>query len=159
MTRMDERIDVAGALGREELERARERGVRLVIDLREDGEPVPHGLDPWAEQVLATALGLVHRRVPIGPGGGFRAAFAEIDAHVQGASGRVLLHCASGRRAAAAAVAVEGRARGWTVAACAELLRARGFDPAAMPPLGRAVEEYVAHGPANDTVPGEGLGI
>lgn len=159
MIDVDDRICVAGALRREDLARAREAEVVLVIDLREDTEPVPHGLDPRATEALAAALGLSYRRVAMGPGGPFRRAFGEIDALVRAARGRVLVTCASGRRAAAAAVAVLGRAGRWTPASSAEVLCALGFDPAAMPPLGRAVEEYVVHGPIEAHVAGDGLGI
>jgi uncharacterized protein (TIGR01244 family) len=159
MIQVDDGISVAGALGREDLTRAREAGITLVIDLREDSEPVPHGLDPRAAELLATAFGISYRRVPIGPAGPFRIAFGEIAALVRQARGRVLVVCATGRRAAAAAVAVLGRARRWTPAASADALHALGFDVAGMPPLARAVAEYVERGPVGDHVAGDGLGI
>jgi len=159
MTELNDRITVAGALDREDLERARASGVSLVVDLRDDAEPVPHGLDPRSEEILCAALGLAHRRVPMGPADPARRAFAEIDALVRATPGRVLLHCASGRRAAAAVVAMLGRADRWTPAACGGAFRALGFDVDRMPPLGRAVAEYVTRGPADDHVAGCGLGI
>lgn len=159
MIELDESITVWGALERADLETARAGGVTLVVDLREDTEPVPHGLAPSAEAACAGVLGLSHRRVPIGPEGPFRRPFAVVDALVHATCGRVLLHCASGRRAAAAAVAALGRARGWTPAECTRTLRRLGFEVGSMPPLGRAVAEYVARGPADGHVAGGGLGI
>jgi uncharacterized protein (TIGR01244 family) len=159
MTDVNDRISVAGPLDCEDLRQARAAGIALVVDLRDDAEPVSHGLDPRSEAVVAAAIGLPHRRVPMGVGEPSRRAFAEIEAIVRGASGRVLLHCASGRRAAAAVVAVLGRADRWTPATCKGALRALGFDVAGMPPLGRAIVEYVTHGPADERVAGCGLGI
>jgi len=159
MIRVDERIAVAGALEAEDLAAARDAGIRMVIDLREDTEPVPSGLDPEEEPEAAAEIGIVHRRLPVGPRTSLRRAFGDLDALLADAPGPALIHCASGRRAVAAAVAVLGRAGGWTPAACIRQIRSLGFETTAMPPLGEAVVDYATRGPGERHVAGVGLGI
>lgn len=75
---------------------AREQGIEIVLNLR-----APDELD-WDEGSAAEALGLTYYNVPIPGKGPFPPeAIARIDALVEEYHGReMLIHCASGNRAA-----------------------------------------------------------
>jgi uncharacterized protein (TIGR01244 family) len=113
--RLCDTIGVAGALTEGDLEGARRAGYRTVIDLRGDGEPTPRGLCPSDERLAAGRLGLGYLQVPIEPETFDHVRVEIVRRKLDSACGPVLLHCATGRRAAALALLHEcfgGRALG-----------------------------------------------
>lgn len=91
------RLWIGGLLDAAALAQLRANGVELVINLREPAEP------GWNEDESAAALGLTYRSVPVGRGQPFtRATFERITALVlEHPTGGVMIHCATGNRAAA----------------------------------------------------------
>jgi len=75
---------------------ARDAGVAVVIDLRDPSE------HDWDEAAAAEAIGLQYHNVPVSGRALSREAMQRIDAIVRENEGEeILLHCASGNRAAA----------------------------------------------------------
>lgn len=91
------RVWIGGLLDAAALTQLRADGVELVINLREPAEP------GWNEEESAAALGLTYRNVPVDRGQPFtRATFERITALVlEQPTGGVMIHCATGNRAAA----------------------------------------------------------
>lgn len=89
--------DLVYAVDRQGLERAREEGVTVVINLREPGEM------PWDEKAAAEALGLTYIAVPVARDGPLsKEAPERVEAVVEEHPGeQVLVHCSAGNRAAA----------------------------------------------------------
>lgn len=75
---------------------AREAGVTVVLDLREPDE------FEWDEPAAAARVGIEYKNIAVpGPGPFPRAAFSEIEAFVKShPDDQILIHCASGNRAA-----------------------------------------------------------
>lgn len=146
MIAFDERIWIAGELDEDQLVSAKNAGIGLVIDLRADGEPVGRGLDPAGETRVAAHIDLLHRRFPIVADRLCRQRFDEVGRVVAQSGVPVLVHCASGRRAAVALVASQGRRCGWSAEQCAKRIRQLGFDLEGMPLLRDALAAYVALG-------------
>lgn len=90
-------LRIGGQPDRAGMRAAREAGVAVVIDLREQGETTFDG------SAVASEEGLEYHRVPIVRGRSFSAdVFARIDALVDAAGDRIVfVHCAAGPRAAA----------------------------------------------------------
>ncbi len=86
----------AGQPDQEALERAKERGVAVVINLRDPSE------HDWDEKKAAEDLGLTYYNVPMAKSGSFSPeAVDRIEALVKTHHGEpTLIHCSSGNRAA-----------------------------------------------------------
>jgi uncharacterized protein (TIGR01244 family) len=159
MIQFDERVWVAGSLDENELRALKAAGVALLIDLRDDGEPAPRGLDPDDEARLAAAVDLPRRRVAIAVDHSCRTRFEEVGRLVEATDAPVLVHCASGRRAAVVLVANEGRRCGWSPDECAQRVRGLGFDLENMPFLRDALADYVSREAESPAAAGAGAGI
>ncbi len=87
----------AGQPNEETFEVARDRGVRVVVNLRQPGEHY------WNEAGSVEALGMAYYNVPVVRGEPFSSeAFAEIERIVAAHGDEpILVHCASGERVAA----------------------------------------------------------
>jgi protein tyrosine phosphatase (PTP) superfamily phosphohydrolase (DUF442 family) len=90
-------LRIGGQPDRAGMRAAREAGVAVVIDLREQGETVFDG------SAVASEEGLEYHRVPVARGRSFSSdVFAQVDALVDAAGDRIVfVHCAAGPRAAA----------------------------------------------------------
>jgi uncharacterized protein (TIGR01244 family) len=99
-----DKLAIAGELTADELRALSERGYRVVVDLRSDGEPTTRGMTPWDERRVAAGLGLTYRQVPIEVSSFDHPTVETVRRMLRETRGRVLLHCRSGRRAAALAV-------------------------------------------------------
>ena len=90
-------VITAGQPTAEQFEQLREAGVRKVISLRTEGEPVP-----FDETALATKHKLVFQRIPIGgPDDLTKENVQRLDEALSSANGKVLLHCGSSNRVGA----------------------------------------------------------
>jgi uncharacterized protein (TIGR01244 family) len=156
----DDQTWISGALGAAELEAASEAGVRLVIELRDHGEPDRRGLTPSELRRAAEALGIVHRHVPIVVERPCEGPIDEVARLLDAAPGRTLIVCASGRRAVVVLSAIAGRRGGWRGDETARRVAALGFDLTTMPLLQDALVRYVARGTGSDAhAAGGGLDI
>lgn len=110
-----EDIAIAGQPSSADLQALREEGYSGVVNLRNDGEP---------EQLLSTAdegaqvrsLGMDYLHYGVGgrplDAAGVQAVCDFIDQHA--GSGKVLVHCYKGGRAAALVLLHQARAQGWS---------------------------------------------
>ncbi len=83
------------------LTRMRSLGVDTIVNLRTDTEMTDRRLVPYDEQAEAESLGMRYVRIPSGgPKNPYSpAAVDQLAAAIEAAEGKVLLHCASARRA------------------------------------------------------------
>lgn len=141
-------VAIAGTLTRRDLEEVRRRGFTVVLDLRRRDEPVSGGLSPAEEEAEARGLGLEYHRVELAPQDVDDRVVERVREVLAASRGRVVVHCASGRRAAVLAVLDRGCREGWTPAQCLARVRELGYDCDAVPALGDLLRRYVAaHGP------------
>jgi uncharacterized protein (TIGR01244 family) len=103
-------------------------GYAGVINLRHDGEPEqPLSTAVEGEKVRALGLEYLHYGVGGGPltSGGVESVSAFLDRH---ASGKVLVHCRKGARAAALVLIHQAKALGWSPGEVFEKGRAMGLE-------------------------------
>jgi uncharacterized protein (TIGR01244 family) len=109
-----DRITIAGQPTEADLARLRSDGYAAVVNLRDDGEP-EQPLDVAAERRAAGEVGLAYHHLGVGqqplsdPGVAEACDFIDREA----ATGKVLVHCRGGGRAAAITLIQQARARGW----------------------------------------------
>ena len=99
VSQLTERFAVAGQINPEQLADLKARGYTTIISLRPDGE----GADqPSSEQMQAAAgsNGMSFAYVPVTPGAIPDSAVAALTNATAGTSGKVLMYCRSGSRAA-----------------------------------------------------------
>lgn len=144
MVVVDEGVAVGGALGRRDVGRLAREGYRAVIDLRTPGEPVPAGVLGLAEEGTAVeAAGMRHESVPVDLAGVDEDLISRVGQRIRGAARPVLVHCASGRRAGAMALAYLAVERGMTAEECLSRAASLGFD--CEPATKRLVVGYLEH--------------
>lgn len=152
--RLSERLAVSGALTAEDLRGLRARGYRGVIDLRSDGEPRPQGVAPWDEATLAREAGITYHQIPVEPqllGDALAHAVRRI---VDAASGPVLLHCTTGRRAGTFGLALLACEEDLGIDECLARGREMGLDFDGMPRLTAFLRDFVMrHGRRHRTAP------
>ena len=137
-----ERITIADQPSKEDLARLSGDGYTAVVNLRNDGEPEqPMGVEAEAREAAGLGLGYHHYGIgqaPLSdPGVAEACDFIERAA----ASGKVLVHCRKGGRAAALVLIQQARANGWKPEEAAEKGRALGLS--LDPPLQTKVVEYL----------------
>jgi uncharacterized protein (TIGR01244 family) len=134
-----ERILVAGQPTQSDLAQLRERGISHVFNLRAAEEMTALGFDESAE---LAALGIGYQQHPVPGGKAFTpellAAFAE---QVKAGDGKILLHCASGARAAQLYAAYAVKHLGLGVDAAMRTLEPFGGWPL---PLERMTGEHLS---------------
>jgi uncharacterized protein (TIGR01244 family) len=104
MRQVTERLMISGALTAGQIRMLSEQQYRAVVDLRADGEPATAGLPPWEERELVTGLGMAYHQVPLGVGTFDRPTVMGVRRILRQTDGLVVLHCGTGRRAAAVAL-------------------------------------------------------
>jgi len=104
MRKITERLMISRALSRREIEELPGRQCRAVVDLRADGEPGTAGLQPWEERAVVTGLGMAYHQVPVGVGTFDGPTVMAVRRILRETDGLVVLHCGTGRRAAALAL-------------------------------------------------------
>lgn len=121
-----QRIDEGMLLGpqptEQDLQQARQQGIRTVIDFRMPGEtPAPNAR-------LAQASGLDYVNIPVNKQALSPEQIDELDRAMQERAGPFLIHCASGARAAMLLALRKARKNGWTASRTFDEARAMGFD-------------------------------
>jgi uncharacterized protein (TIGR01244 family) len=104
MRKITERLMISGALTTAQIERLFARRCRAVVDLRADAEPATAGLPPWEERAVVSGLGMAYHQVPVGVGTFDRPTVMAVRRILHRTDGLVVLHCGTGRRAAALAL-------------------------------------------------------
>jgi uncharacterized protein (TIGR01244 family) len=140
---IDQRITISGVLGGEEIARLGAQGVRTLIDLRTSEEPVSGGLTPAEEQECACLAGVRYVQIPVGATSLDSRRVADVRGALWTAESPLVLHCASGGRAATFALIHVGCQRGWTVERCLEEGAALGVDYENLPRLRDFLARYV----------------
>lgn len=97
MRQLTEAVFVAPQIGVDDVRKAAQQGVRLVINNRPDGEAPD---EPQGDEIEAACreFGLAYRAIPVGHGG---FSQAQVDAMIEAletATGPVLAYCRSGTR-------------------------------------------------------------
>jgi uncharacterized protein (TIGR01244 family) len=121
-------ITVADQPTEDEINALKNQGYTAVVNLRHDGEPEqPLSTSEEGKKVTAMGLDYVHYGVGGGPltAEGVSAVCALLDRH---ASGKVLVHCRKGARAAALVLIREAQAKGWKPEDAVANGRALGLD-------------------------------
>lgn len=134
---------IAGTLTRDDLEEIRRRGYRVVLDLRVHDEPVAGGLSPAQEAVEARKLDLEYHCVEVSLHALDDCVVERLRGALATLPGRVVVHCASGRRAAVFAILDLACREGWSAQECLTRLRALGFDGDEMPALRELLVRHV----------------
>ncbi len=128
----------AGQVDEAGLERAKNLGVGVVINLRAPSEFT------WDEKAAVETLGLEYFSVPV-TSPFDRAAFSQIDDLVDRFSGqRVLIHCASSNRVGAWLATYLVETRGMDIERALAIGRSAGVS---REPVEQAVRDYLAHSP------------
>ena len=127
---LDAKTLVAGQISPDELTKAREAGVTLVVNNRPDGEDAGQ---PTSDEIeaAARAAGIEYRHVPIDRGMGPTHVEAMRDAMHAAGDGKLLAYCRSGMRSTLA-WAVACREEGVPREEVEEKARQAGFSLAAV---------------------------
>ena len=107
-------ITIADQPSEDELRALKDQGYTGVVNLRHDGEPEqPLSTSEEGTKVQAMGLDYVHYGVGGGPltAEGVASVCSFLDRH---ASGKVLVHCRKGARAAALVLVHEAKAKKWS---------------------------------------------
>jgi uncharacterized protein (TIGR01244 family) len=121
-------ITVADQPTEDELLALKDQGYTAVVNVRHDGEPEqPLSTSEEGKKVEAMGLDYVHYGVGGGPltAEGVAAVCTLLDRH---ASGKVLVHCRKGARAAALVLIHEAKAKGWKADEAITKGRALGLE-------------------------------
>lgn len=118
LCRFSDQVTLGSSIGMEELRDLASADHRAVIDLRHSNESWGNGLEPGDLARRATALGVTYHQIAIVPGARDDGAIAAVRALLRHTSGRVLLHCTDGSRAAALALIHLACDRGETLGQC-----------------------------------------
>lgn len=154
----NDRLAIAGTLTASDLDDLVRRKFRTIIDLRGGGESAPDGLRPQNEEALATSRGIRYEQIPVGPHNLDVATAHAVGRAIDEAEPRILVHCASGRRAGFLTVMHLARAGRWTVERCMEVLEGAGIATREAPALRDLLIEYVSgHADAGAPVSGSAL--
>lgn len=140
---LNDELAIAGTLVESDLDELVRRGYRTIIDLRAGGESAPGGLRPEDEGPLAAARGLRYEEIPVSPQNLAVGTAKAVGRAIAAAEPRILVHCASGRRAAFLAAMHLAGAQGWTVGRCLEEVVRAGVSPDETPKLRDFLIEYV----------------
>lgn len=106
----------------EDMQQARQSGIRTVIDFRMPGET------PGSNAELAARSGLDYANIPVNRQSLSEDQIYELDRAIQEKAGPFLIHCASGARAAMLLALRKAKKNHWTAARTFEEARAMGFD-------------------------------
>jgi uncharacterized protein (TIGR01244 family) len=144
---LTDRLAVSGALGPDDLNGLRARGIRTVIDLRSDGEPRPQGVAPWEEATALRGEAIHYRQIAVEPQLLSDALAHAVLRAVDDGPVPVLLHCTSGRRAGTFGLLALARDEGLAFDDCRRRGREVGLDFDDMPRLTAFLERWIqTHG-------------
>ena len=135
-------ITVADQPNEADLEALRSDGYTGVVNLRHDGEPEqPLGTAAEGERIRALGMDYLHYGVGGAPLGaeGVGAVLEFLDRHE---SGKVLVHCRKGSRAAALVLLHQARRHGWPAGEAIARGKAMGLEVEGN--LRAMVEQYLA---------------
>ncbi|AGA25423.1 beta-lactamase hydrolase domain-containing protein [Singulisphaera acidiphila] len=139
-------IAIGDQPGETDLQRLKDDGYVGIVNLRNDGEPEqPLSTTAEGEKVRALGLGYLHNGVGGGPltAQGVESVCEFIDQHT--GSGKVLVHCRKGPRAAALVLLHQAKALGWK--ADEVVAKARGIGLEVEGGLRLLVENYLSEHP------------
>ena len=123
---------------REDLDEARRRGIRSVIDLRMAHET------PTDNRALAEQSGMQYASIPVDKNRLSPDQLAALDRALAELPGPHLIHCASGARAALLLCVSEARRLGWNADETFEKAKSLGFDLQNSPEMAEFVRRSVA---------------
>ena len=106
----------------QDLDEARQQGIKTVIDLRLPSETAS------SNQALAQSHGLAYRNIPVNKENLLPGQIDELDSALNASAGPVLLHCATGARVALLLGLLRARQRNWGSDQVFEWARGNGFD-------------------------------
>lgn len=106
----------------QDLQQARQRGIRTVIDFRMPGET------PASNAELAAGNGLGYVNIPVSKQSLSPEQIDELERAMQEKEGPYLIHCASGARAAMLLALRKARQQQWNAERTFDEARAMGFD-------------------------------
>lgn len=119
----------------EDLQQARQHGIRTIIDFRLPSEtPAPN-----AE--AAARNGLAYANIPVSKANLSEEQINELDRVMQEKEGPFLIHCASGARAAMLLALSRAKKNNWSAERTFEEARSMGFDLQTSPEFARFVVE------------------
>jgi uncharacterized protein (TIGR01244 family) len=131
---IDSNIFIGGQPTRQDLEEARRRGVRTVIDFRLPTETANSNAD------LARQAGIGYVNIPVNRAALSSAQVGEFEAAMEQHPGPYLLHCATGARAALMLVLARARAGGWPAQHTFDEAEALGFNFRTLPEFSDIIE-------------------
>jgi uncharacterized protein (TIGR01244 family) len=122
----------------QDLEHAKQHGIKTVIDLRLSSET------PASNAQAAARSGLDYANIPIDKASLSEKQIAELDRVMQEKEGPFLIHCASGARAAMLLALSKAKKNGWTAERTFDEARNMGFDLKSSPEFAKFVVETTA---------------
>ncbi len=144
LTTLNERLAVAGTLVYADMAEIAQRGYRMLIDLRADGEPAAGGLSPDEVRQCAPAFGFMYVQVPIVMATLDDAVIEAVRRLLRDTTGPVLLHCTSGRRAGAVGLLHLCCEEGASIEQYVAQAQALSLDWESLPSLGAFCRGYLA---------------
>lgn len=115
-------IFIGPQLTEQDLEGAKQQGIRTVIDFRMPSETATLNAD------LVSSAGLDYVNVPVNKAALSEQQIGELDEAMEHKEGPYLLHCATGTRAAMLLSLSRAKQNGWTAARTFQEAESMGFD-------------------------------
>jgi uncharacterized protein (TIGR01244 family) len=122
----------------DDLQQARQHGVKTVVDFRLPGET------PTPNAAAAARIGLNYVNIPVNKASLSKEQIDELDRVVREKEGPFLIHCASGARAALLLALSRAKKNNWTAERTFAEARSMGFDLQSSPEFARFVVEATA---------------
>lgn len=119
---IDDGIFIGPQPTEQDLEGAKQQGIRTVIDFRMPSETATVNAD------LVSSAGLEYVNVPVNKAALSDQQIGELDAAMTRKEGPYLLHCATGTRAAMFLALSRAKQNGWTAARTFQEAESMGFD-------------------------------
>lgn len=121
----------------QDLEDAKQQGIRTVIDFRMSFETATLNAD------LVSSSGLDYVNVPVDKAALSEQQIGELDAAMTHKEGPYLLHCATGMRAAMFLVLSRAKKNGWTAARTFQEAESMGFNVRSSTEFSQFVEQTI----------------
>lgn len=122
----------------QDLEQAKQHGIKTVIDFRLPSET------PSSNAQAAARTGLDYANIPVDKASLSEKQIAELDRVMQEKEGPFLIHCASGARAAMLLALSRAKKNGWTAERTFDEASKMGFDLQSSPEFVKFVVETTA---------------
>lgn len=109
-TKVSAMISAGGQPSEDDIAALKAAGYRKIINLRRPGEP-NQPLDPQAQGVVVTGLGMAYAHIPVDPKNLHPSSAAAVIKEIEEADGPVYVHCAAGGRAVTHALLADGNGK------------------------------------------------